>query len=109
MPMSPDRPITRRDSLILASRALAIFLLVNAFTALSYLPETFHSFRHYADGIASTSGSEYLRHHYLIALGFAITRIIGYALMASWLFRCGPEIEEWLLPEHMREESGQQA
>jgi hypothetical protein len=31
--------------------------------------------------------------------GILITRIVGYSLMASWLFRCGPDIEELLLPE----------
>jgi len=107
MPMNQDKPITRREGVILGSRILAILMLVNAFVGLSTLPEAVYSFRHYADGIASTSGSEYLRHHYLMILGFLITRIIGYSLMASWLFRCGPDIEEWLLPAHMRDESGE--
>jgi hypothetical protein len=33
-----------------------------------------------------------------MALGFLTTRIVGYSLMASWLFRW-PDIEELLLPE----------
>jgi hypothetical protein len=40
----------------------------------------------------------------LISLGFLITRIIGYTLMAMWLFRCGPDIEELLLPGSMRDD-----
>ena len=43
-----------------------------------------------------------------MALGFLITRIVGYSLMAAWLFRCGPDIEELLLPVHLRDEMGEE-
>jgi hypothetical protein len=35
----------------------------------------------------------------LLAIGFLITRIVGYSLLARWLFRGGHEVEELLLPE----------
>ncbi len=98
--------MTRREGVILASRGLAIYLTINALVALSALPEVAYSFQHYAVGTVTTTAAEYWRHHHLIERGFLMTRIIGYSLMASWLFRCGPEIEEWLLPAQMRGESG---
>jgi hypothetical protein len=39
-----------------------------------------------------------MRHYYLLILGFLLTRIVGYSLMARWLYKGGPEIEELLLP-----------
>jgi hypothetical protein len=90
--------MSRKDALSLASRSLAVLLLVFAFTDVSYLPGSVHSFLHYLTYEHATPGTEYLRHYYLIALGFLITRIVGYCLVARWLYRGGPEIEELLLP-----------
>jgi hypothetical protein len=39
------------------------------------------------------------RHDYLIELGFLVTRIVGYSLMARWLFKGGSENEDRLMPE----------
>ena len=97
--------MSRREAVIITSRLLAILLTVNALVALSNLPETAYSFMHYTVGTSTTAPAEYWRHHYLIEIGFLITRIIGYSLMASWLFRCGPDIEELLLPAHLRQEA----
>lgn len=52
---------------------------------------------------ASSTATQYLRRYYLIALGFLITRIGGFSLMALWLLQCGPEVEELLLPTEPEE------
>jgi hypothetical protein len=31
-------------------------------------------------------------------MAFLVTRVVGYSLMARWLYKGGPEIEELLLP-----------
>lgn len=90
--------------MVLGSRLLAVILILYALAAISGVPEVVYSFRHYASEVEPTVRTEYMRHLYLISLGFHITRIVGYSLMAAWLFRCGPDIEELLLPAHLREE-----
>jgi hypothetical protein len=92
--------MSRKDAVSLASRTLATLMIVWALTDVSYLPENLHSFLHYLnhEGAFST-GIEYQRHYYLVRLGFLVARIIGFSLMARWLYRGGPEIEELLLPE----------
>jgi hypothetical protein len=91
--------MSRKDAVVLASRTLAVLLTVWSLTEVSHLPGTVHSFLNYLNREpASSPGVEYMRHSYLIALGFLITRIVGYSLMAMWLYRGGPEIEELLLP-----------
>src|SRR5215471_20280236 len=50
---------------------LATLLTVWALSELSSLPGSVYSFLHYADGVSVMSGTaQYLRHHYLISLGF---------------------------------------
>ena len=94
--------MSRKDALLLASRALAVLLTLWALAEVSYLPEFAHSFLHYLryERTASTNMGyvDYMRHYYLIRLAFLVTRIIGYSFMARWLYKGGPDIEDLLLP-----------
>jgi hypothetical protein len=91
--------MSRKDAVVLASRTLATLLIVWTLTDVSYLPEYLHSFLHYFNEAAVSTAIEYQRHYYLVRIGFLATRVIGYSLMARWLYKGGPEIEELLLPE----------
>jgi hypothetical protein len=98
--------MSRKDAIVLASRTLAVLLTVWALGSLSALPETVYSFVRYVNlEPGSSNYVQYWRHHYLIELGFLVTRIIGYSLMARWLYRGGSEIEELLLPLAAEENS----
>jgi len=100
--------MSRKDALILASRTLALLLAVWAFAEVSSLPESLHSFLRYInEGQGSSTGIQYLRHYYLIRLGFLVTRIVGFSLMARWLYKGGPEVEELLSPAPHQENAVQ--
>lgn len=105
--MNQLKTISRREAVVLGSRVLATLLSVWAFSTLSCVPETAYAFARYTEGPMSTAASGYWKHHYLMVLGFEIMRLIGYSLMAVWLFRSGSDIEELLLPAHMRDEAGE--
>jgi hypothetical protein len=63
------------------------------------LPGRLYSFLHFLNHEpASSSAIEYGRHYYLSELGFLVTRIVGYSLMARWLLKGGPEIGDLLMP-----------
>ena len=93
--------MSRRDAVVLTSRLLAVLLSIYALTELSYLPSVVFSFLHHAEGLSLAS--QYWRHYYLLSLGFLVARIIGFSLMSMWVFHCGPDIEELLLPASLRE------
>ncbi len=93
--------MSRKDAIVLASRTLATLLVVWALTDISYIPQSVHTLLHYL-GSASPSAED-TRHYYLLVLGFNGIRIVGYSLVARWLFRVGPEVEEFLLPPRLRE------
>jgi hypothetical protein len=88
--------MSRRDAVVLASRTLAVLLTVWALEELSYLPETIQSFLRYVH--PETVNAEHLSHYYLLRLGFMLTRLIGFSLIARWLYQGGPDIAELLLP-----------
>ena len=80
--------MSRKDALVLASRTLALLLVVWALGEASYLPERVHSFLRYNNQEPGASTAiQYWRHYYLISLGFLVTR----------LFKVGPEVEELFL------------
>lgn len=94
--------MSRENAIGLATRVLAVLFTVCMLWELSYLPEYVQSFLHYGEYEIGRSTNveyvEYLRHHYLIALGFLVARIVGFALASVWFFKGGPEVGELLLP-----------
>jgi hypothetical protein len=92
--------MSKREVVLLTSRTLALLMTVWALTEVSWLPSTLYSFLHYGNQETVPSPAAiYWRHHYLIELGFRITRIVGYSLTSVWLVKSGAELEELLLPE----------
>ena len=97
--------MSRQEALTIASRALALLFAVGALSEASYLPEFIHSFRHYGNlEPGSSTAIQYLRHYYLIRLSFLAIRVVGYSLLARWLYKGGPEVEELLLASAPQED-----
>jgi hypothetical protein len=93
--------MSRTDAVVLASRTLALLLIVWALTEVAALPAYLQSYIYYSRHTALPSNLEYLQytsHHYFIDIGFCITKIVGYSLLARWLFRGSPEVSELFLP-----------
>jgi len=94
--------MSKEELVVLASRTLAVLLMVWALNDLSYLPGSFYTFIHYSNvELASPSATQYYRHSDLISLSFLVVRIVGLSLLARWLFKGGPEVAELLLPAEM--------
>jgi len=100
--------MSREDAITLASRTLAVLIMVWTLADISYLPGSIHAFLHYSNVELSTpSATDYYRHANLMSLSFLIVRIIGYSLLSRWLFKGGPEVFELLLPSAVEEHTAQ--
>jgi hypothetical protein len=96
--------MSRKNAVVLASRTLALLLTVWALAEVSNLPAELYSFLHYSDQeLRPAAFIEYRLHSYLISLGFLSVKIIGFSLMARWLYRGGPEVEALFLPPEPQE------
>jgi len=91
--------MSRKDAAVLASRTLALLLIVWALADVSYLPEYLHSFIHHLhqESVLATAHG-YWFYYYLIRLSLDVVRIVGFSLMAWWLFQGGPKVEKMFLP-----------
>lgn len=92
--------MTKKEGVLLASRALALYLLCWGLSDLTYVPQEFLSAR-YRFG---THG--YLLTYNIIELTFRIIRIVALFAAAMWLYSCGKQVEGFFFP-HQAEASEQ--
>lgn len=91
--------MSKEDAVVLAGRSLAVLFMVWALTDLCYLPGSINTFRRDVSvEFRSPAATQYYRQADLISLSFLVVRIIGYSLLARWLFKGGPEVATLLLP-----------
>ena len=86
--------MTRKDGVLLASRAFALYLLCWALTDLTYLPQEVLGFRHH--------GGDYLFTYYAVGVGFRVVRIIVLLAVMNWLFKGGRSVESFFFPGESR-------
>jgi hypothetical protein len=94
--------MTRKEAVLLVSRALAIIQLISAIIESSYLPDRFISLYHYTVRINGASVSQpdnYLRSYYQLIIAFIFMRIALLLVFAFLLWNCRPWIERILLPK----------
>jgi len=86
--------LTKRDLVLVASRAMALYLIFWALDHLSYVPVDAFSLSHYRS--LQGGGQSYLYVYTLIVL----IRHISYAgllfVASVWVYRCGPTISRFL-------------
>jgi uncharacterized membrane protein len=87
--------MTRREALLLASRALALYLLCWALTEVTYLPQRLFSLTHRSSVLISR---DYLSTYDLVGLWFHALRIVALFATAAWLYRGGAPVEAFFLP-----------
>jgi uncharacterized membrane protein len=87
--------MTRKEGVLLASRAFALYLLCWALSDLTYVPQTLLSLRHHSSVLITR---DYWSAYYGVELTFRIVRIVALFGVASWLYRCGRRVEDFLLP-----------
>ena len=91
--------MSRKDAAVVASRTLALLLIVWALADVSYLPEYLHSFIHHLhQESVLTTAHGYSYNYYLIRLSTDVVRIFAFSLMAWWLFQDGPKVEKLFWP-----------
>jgi hypothetical protein len=93
--------MSRKEAVLLVSRALAVIQLISALIELTELPDRFVSLHHYTDMIASgaaTQGSYYFKSYDEIGIAFNFARIGCLMVFAFLFWNCGPWVEGFLLP-----------
>jgi hypothetical protein len=94
--------MTRKEAVLLVSRALAVIELVAALDVTTFLPAHFMSFLHYVRASqvpGHTAQVDYLLGYDEVDLMSLLVRIGGFLILAIILWKCGPWVERVLLPK----------
>jgi len=89
--------MSKREAILIVSRAVALYLFVWALDDLTYLPGRFLLIRHWA--------GEAWHSYDMINLEFTIFRAVALLGAALLFYECGPRVEAFLLPEERSTDS----
>src|ERR1017187_6909965 len=93
--------MSRKDTVILISRALAIMHLIFAIIEITYLPVRYMSFFHHANRMSvldTPTYDAYYRTYYGVDIALLLVRVAIELTVALLFWKCGPWIERILLP-----------
>lgn len=93
--------MSRKEIVLLVSRALAIIQFVTALLEISYLPERFMSLlRHdrLDSVLISPATDAWYQNYYRVVIAFLFLRIIGLLVLTYIFWNCAPWFERQLLP-----------
>ena|SRR5271157_1709523 len=94
--------MSRKEAILLVSRALAMIQLICAFMELTYIPVRFISLLHHTNRISvlgSSGYDDFWSGYHRVDIAFLLARIIIYSVFAFLFWNCGPWIERVLLPK----------
>jgi hypothetical protein len=94
--------MSKKEVVLLVSRALAVIQFVTAIIDVTYLPEWFVSFAHHsarASLLSTIDYDSYLTNLDRVHLVFLLLRIAGEAIFGIVLWNCSPWVERHLLPD----------
>ena len=84
--------MTRKEAVLLASRALALYLVCWGLTEVTFIPQVLLSLRH-SLALASGGYTRYTRAYDSVALTFYVVRAVALFATAGWLYKCGSRVE----------------
>jgi hypothetical protein len=94
--------MSRKDAVLLVSRALSILQLIYALMELTYLPIRFVSLHHHttrANVLGSSGYDDFWSGYYRVDIAFLFARVAICLVVAFLFWNCGPWIDRLLLPE----------
>lgn len=84
----------KREAVMLASRALALYLICWALSDITHLPQIILEFRHHGTAAAH----DFSWNYYRVDLTFYIVRIVALLVTAEWLIKGGNGVHKYFLP-----------
>jgi len=90
--------MTRKDAVLLVSRALARYLMCWGFSELTYVPTFLYSLIHHMSQHSVLATADYFTDHDALALALLMFRIVTLVIVAAWLYTCGPTAQGYFWP-----------
>ena len=99
--------VSKKEVVMIASRALAVYFLFWFLSDLTYLPSSLFSLWHHRNMPGSTEWTTYLRDSDVISLSFRLLRMVGLFFAVQWFYRSGPAVQEYFLSSSDEEKASE--
>ena len=97
--------MSRKEIVLLVSRAFAVLLISWAFVEVTYLPERLFALSHHMSQSSVLVVHDYWSSYYLIVTAFLVLRMLALFLAAALFWRCGPRVEALFSPQQGNQEA----
>jgi hypothetical protein len=92
--------MSRKELVLLVSRAFALLLVTWAFVEVTYLPDRVFALSHHLrQASVLAMSSDYWSNYYLILTVFNVLRMLALFFAAALFWRCGPRVEALFSPQ----------
>jgi hypothetical protein len=91
--------MSRKEVVLVVSRAFALLLISSAFVEVTYLPERLFALSHHLSQTSVFVAHDYWSSYYSITTVFLVLRILALLLAAALFWRCGPRVEGLFSPQ----------
>ena len=99
--------MSRKEIVLLVSRAFALLLISWAFVEVTYLPERLFALSHHLSQSSVLVANDYWSRYYSIITLFLVLRMLALFVAAALFWSCGPRVEALFSPQQEnREASG---
>jgi hypothetical protein len=85
--------MSKKELVLVASRAIALYFVAWALSDITYLPEHLLALSHYRSLRSVLASSDYSANYYLLVTVFGMLRMFALFLAATFFWRCGPRVE----------------
>jgi hypothetical protein len=92
--------MSKKELVLLMSRAFALLMIIGTFTDITYLPHNVFSLSHYINVRSVLAPRDYWTNYYLILTVCNVVRILVLFFTAVLFWRCGPWVEKLFSPQH---------
>jgi hypothetical protein len=99
--------VSKKEAVIIACRALAVYLLFWFLQDLTLLPSNLFSLWHHRDMLGATEWTTYLRNSELISLTFRLLRMVALFFAVQWFYRAGPALQRYFLDSTDKESASE--
>ena len=88
-----DMDMSRKELVLLLSRAFALLLITWALVEVSYLPERLFALSHHLNERSVLSPRDYWSSYYSIITAALVVRMVALIVAAAWFWRGGPSVQ----------------
>jgi hypothetical protein len=98
--------VSRKEAILLVSRALALYLLCWTFSELTYVPSSLFSLTHHMSQHSVLVTGDYFTDLDVLSLALRVFRIVTLFGIAAWLYFCGPSAQAYFWPASKTDSGG---